>query len=144
MQTLTPEQEAKLDCVAYPFQPDWHTMLCVAALQQRGQPVNPQTVNAMALPDLNVTSPVVQPLLPVVRASQLLLQPMTALGIGGRLACEALLSESSVQGICAGRRSLDGGQTSLQIAAWRDEQLLQACLAYRKGWMPCMCSAGLL
>lgn len=88
LQTLTPEQEAALESLAYPFKPDWHTMLCVLELRKTGMPVTAASVAEMALPDLSFAIPGVAQLMPTVTATQLLLRPMTSLGMGVRLHCE--------------------------------------------------------
>ena len=90
VQTLTPEQEAVVETVAYPFQADWHTTLCMLSLQRQSKPVTLDAVRAMALPDLGVSSPVVQSLMPTATATTVLLQPLTVLGMGNRLACAPL------------------------------------------------------
>ena len=90
VQTLTPEQEAVVETVAYPFQADWHTTLCVLSLQRQKKPVTLDAVRAMALPDLAVSSPVARSLMPTASATTVLLQPLTVLGMGNRLACAPL------------------------------------------------------
>lgn len=82
---LTPEQEAVLETAAYPFQADWHTMICILSLQKQSRAVTKGALKAMALPDLTISSLAIEPLLPCITASQLLLKPLTVLGMGTRL-----------------------------------------------------------
>ena len=88
LQTITVEQEATLETLAYPFLPDWHSMACVLALQRQAGDVSSAEIASMALPDLSLDSPLAARLAPVVTPAELLLQPMMSHGMGLRLACE--------------------------------------------------------